>query len=145
MLGRRTLIVILAAIFAAPGANPAMAQQHHPESPAGIVEAFMRQYAAGRSPDPRYTPAVANRLRNVSLDEDFITGGQDFDVKNVRVTEVHNGNNWVVVEARFTNFGQPRVVRFDYRAVDGQWGIANVNVGNFDLRRKLGLEPLPAW
>jgi hypothetical protein len=117
-----------------------------------MVETFMRQYARGDSPNPVYTPAVANRLRTTSFDADFITDSQDFEVKNVRVTVVHSSTDWEVIEARFTNFGEPRVVRFDYRAVrfvagasDTQWGIANVTRGTFDLRRRLGLEPLPAW
>jgi hypothetical protein len=146
MLSRRTILIAFAAILPATATNVAFAQTHHPDSPAGIVEAFMKQYATDGMPEPPYTPAVANRLRNKDLEEDFIVGGNDSDVKNVRVKEVTLGMNYMVIEARFTNFGKQRVVLFDFRAVDGKWGIANVNVGNnFDLRRMLGLAPLPAW
>jgi hypothetical protein len=77
------------------------------------------------------------------LDYDFIVGGQDYEVKNIRVAEVANGPDWIEIEARFTNFGRQRRVLFDFRAVDAGWRIANVRVGTeFDLRRTLGLAPL---
>ncbi len=56
-------------------------------------------------------------------DFDFFVDGQDFDIKNVAVKEIESGDDRAVVEARFTNMGQPRTITFTLKKGDRGWVI----------------------
>jgi hypothetical protein len=140
-MDRRTLILALGATLVATG--PTRAQNPGAHIPVALIQSLMASYVGDNPTAPPYTPAVTNRLRTAELDEDFIVGGQDIDVKNVNVTEIGTGEDWAEVEARFLSFGKPRKVWFDFRVIDFRWMIANVRDQNgFDLRRRLKLQPL---
>lgn len=141
-MDRRTLIVAFGAIVAAQGVAWAQASATQGD-PVAMIRAVMADYAADKSPEPPYSPAVANRLRTAQIDADFILDAQDVEIKNVTVTGLAASADRAEVEARFLSFGKPRQVKFDFRLVDGRWMIANVrDQKGFDLRRRLKLPPL---
>jgi hypothetical protein len=141
-MDRRTLIVAFGAMIAAPGLTRAQSPAAQGD-PVALIRAVMADYAADKSPEPPYSPAVANRLRTAQIDSDFILDAQDVEIKNVTVTGLAASGDRAEVEARFLSFGKPRQVKFDFRLVDGRWMIANVrDQKGFDLRRRLKLPPL---
>jgi hypothetical protein len=57
------------------------------------------------------------------VDADFLIDGQDFEIKNVRVTETKTAAASATVEARFKNFGRQSKLTFSMVKEDGRWVI----------------------
>lgn len=141
-IDRRRLSLGAAAAFSAT-AVLAPAGARADDEPMLTIRRILDAYQADRVPRPLYTPAVRLRLRRANLGADFIVDGQDFEVKGVSVREVSRTGDKAEVEARFTNFGVAREVRFDLWLVEGDWMIANVrDQKGFDLRKTLRMPAL---
>lgn len=81
-----------------------------------------------------------------AIDFDWLYGAQDFDIKGLTFEAIADGPDGSVIEARFTNFGQPAAIQWTLcRRSNGDWRVANVSNPDWDLRKLLSLpsEPTP--
>lgn len=115
-------------------------------TPELIIKGVYAAYVKGDGKSPAYTPAVTSRLKRHRLEADFLIAGQDFQVAKVAVRQVSLAGDKAVIDARFTNFGKPMHVRFDFRRIGDRWLVAEVrhlhDKSHFSLRRMLSLRPL---
>ena len=134
------LLLLAALAFPAAGI---LAQGLTPEL---IIKGVYAAYVKGDGKSPAYTPAVTSRLKRHRLEADFLIAGQDFQVAKVAVRQVSLAGDKAVIDARFTNFGKPMHVRFDFRRIGDRWLVAEVrhlhDKSHFSLRRMLSLRPL---
>lgn len=145
-ISRRALLAAVPALAIVPGLSGqrAFAQGGSPQD---IIAGLYRAYQQNKVPAPAYTPAVNGRMRSKRPDFDFLIDGQDWQIGKLQVRQVSAAGDAATVEAHFTNFGRPTRVRFALRRIGGRWLIANVRHlhkgSRFDLRRHVGLRPLP--
>ena len=133
-------------LFLAAPAFPATGVLAQGLTPQLIIKGVYAAYVKGDGKSPAYTPAVTSRLTRHLLEADFLIDGQDFQVARVAVRQVSLAGDKAVVNARFTNFGKPIHVRFDFRRIGDRWLVAEVrhlhDKARFSLRRMLSLRPL---
>ena len=138
------LLLTLALLFGL--ALPAAAQQRGVADPRAFVAATYARYQANRNvPPPDPSHAYSPRLRRLfqayeawtrqhqdlvgALDFDWWTNAQDYEIRNVRITErrVGPGRRWIV--ASFRNFDRNDVIRFLFVRRGGRWYLDDADQG----------------
>jgi hypothetical protein len=87
-------------------------------------------------PDDIYTPRLQKLIRDDRkrakgevgcLDFDFWVNGQDWELKNVKVTAAAAGPDRKTIIARFINIDTPEEIHFDFRQIGGRWLLDDVH------------------
>lgn len=114
------------------------------DDPIAFVKEIYGHYAAHKSgtdytaPDDVYTPRLkALFVRDEKwakgevgcLEFDFWVNGQDYELKNVRVSSrpVAGHPDRMVVIATFLNLGTPDEIHFDFQQIGGKWLLDDVH------------------
>jgi hypothetical protein len=125
----RVLILVLLAI-PAPAAPPI-------SDPATYVAEVYGHYLKAQQshrdyvpPEDMFTARLSKLIRDDRrrakgevgcLDFDFWINGQDWTVKNLKVTSgASTKDSWTVV-AKFMNLGSPNEIHFFFRRIEGRW------------------------
>lgn len=109
------------------------------EDPRAFVEQRYAHYLGGRPPPSQHLDEYASeRLTALvhSYDEaeggedrlgfDWWIDGQDWELSEVRVTQVEDASDRRTVIARFANFGRVSVNRFHFVRAHGRWFLDDV-------------------
>jgi hypothetical protein len=135
-IGCATVAMIVVSANAAPGSKI--------DDPVAFVKEVYGHYAAHKPgtdytpPDDIYTPRLkALFVRDEKwakgevgcLEIDFWVNGQDYELKNVRVSSrpVADHPDRTVVVATFLNLGTPNEIHFDFQQIAGQWLLDDVH------------------
>ena len=138
------LLLALALLFIA--ALPASAQERGVADPRAFVSATYAHYQAHPGiPPPAQTHVYSPRLRRLfqayeawtrqhqdlvgALDFDWWANAQDYEIRDVRITErpVGPGRRWIV--ASFRNFDRQDVVRFLFVRRGWRWYLDDADQG----------------
>lgn len=142
----RRLALVPALLLALAG--PAFAQPF--ETPEALLEAFYEPYFSDNFPENEvdFRSAALNALYEAdaentpegemgALDFDPYVDGQDFDLADLVIGTVEEGDGWATVEVSFTNFGEPRHITYDLVFEDGSWRIDDLSGENPDFAYRL--------
>ena len=61
------------------------------------------------------------------LDFDFWINGQDWTIKNLKVTSGASDKDRSTVVAKFLNLGSPQEIHFDFSRIEGRWLLDEVH------------------
>ena len=130
------LLLALALLFG--GALPAMAQGRGVADPRAFVAATYARYQAHADrPPPSQAYAYSPRLRRLfdaydtwqrrhndevgSIDFDWWTNAQDYQLRNLRLSSRNEGPSLRWIVARFDNYDRHDEVRFRFVRQGGRW------------------------
>ena len=84
------------------------------------------------------TPALTALIEKAELDYDPVVNGQDFSIKDLKLTTQSSGATATVVAA-FQNFDQPTRVTYTLTSSEGGWHVDDVRFEDGrSLRKELG-------
>lgn len=130
--------LLLAFVLFSAAAAPASAQRHGVPDPRAFVAATYARYQAHPdTPPPNQRYVYSPRLRRLfaaydawqrahhdevgSLDFDWWTNAQDYQIRNLRLAARNEGPSLRWVVARFDNYDRHDEVRFRFVRLEGRW------------------------